>query len=207
LNSLKRRKLEHHKEQKAEYEWVLFSSFYPLKNAYSRPSASSWPSVLQRKKPRPPPSKPRITRPPKRHLSCFCIHGLRPGQMGGGGGLMGCFACCLRCIIVTLNDSICVSCFSFCFPPFHHRLLAFIFPIFAYTTKYNMRYASMNLLLGYAWIRTKIAGVKLNVIPVVSIWKLSAHQNAFRLPRFLFCVRRFKKVLFGRPKRIKHPTV
>jgi hypothetical protein len=42
--------------------------------------------------------------------------------------------------------------------------------------------------------------VKLNVIPVVNIWKLSAHQDTLRVPRLLFCVRRFEKFSLDNPK-------
>ena len=62
LHSLKKRKLEHQKEQKAEYECVqtFLSPF--LKFTFVLPLVSSLPSVLPRKRPGPPPSKHRITR-------------------------------------------------------------------------------------------------------------------------------------------------
>ena len=63
LHSLKKRKLEHQKEQKAEYEYVLtFLSPFLILIFVLPTLASSSPSVLPRKKPRPPPSKHRTRR-------------------------------------------------------------------------------------------------------------------------------------------------
>ena len=63
LLALKKRRLEHQKEQKAEYEYVhaFLGSFLILIFVFPTPASSS-PSVLPRRKPRPPPSKHPTTR-------------------------------------------------------------------------------------------------------------------------------------------------
>ena len=65
LLALKKRRLDHQKEQKAEYEYVdfFFESSSHINVLFFFPtSVSSSPSALPRKKPRPPPSKHRTTR-------------------------------------------------------------------------------------------------------------------------------------------------
>jgi len=156
---------------------------------------------LQRKKPRLLPSKHRTTRPPK--PSSAPLGNTWVASWSDGCWLWGRFlwACMLSTLYNRNTRTIPHGSLVFflCFSS-HTSIdcqVSFFPSLFAYTTKYNMWYAFMNLLLGYAWIKMKMLPGVLKHLAATRLSKpiFKCIHCLETCTRHSFCVRQLWNVL------------